>query len=87
MQTPFPKDFVKQLLYTNDIEFRDVSDWCGWDKGNTAQLISLFVRKNAFQRDGRGYRKTARFIEFLKELLNSKEMEMGDRPDYMTEEF
>jgi len=87
MQTPFPRDFVKQLLYTNDIEFRDVSDWCGWDKGNTAQLISLFVRKNAFQRDGRGYRKTARFIEFLKELLNSKEMEMGDRPDYMTEEF
>ena len=87
LQTPFPHDFVKQLLYNNEIEFRDVCDWCGWDKGSTAQLISLFVRKNAFQRSGRGYRKTAKFIEFLKELAVSKDMELCDRPEYVSEEF
>lgn len=87
LQTPFPYDFVQQMLYTNDIDFRDISDWCGWEKGETSQLLSLFVRKNALQRNGRGYRKTARFIEFLKTLLKSKEMEISNRPDFIGEEF
>lgn len=87
LQTPFPSDFVQQMLYTNDIDFRDICDWCGWEKGETSQLLSLFVRKNALHRNGRGYRKTARFIEFLKLLLKSKEMETCNRPDYIAEEF
>jgi len=87
LQSPFPEDFVQQLLYTNLIEFRDICDWCGWDKGPTAQLLSLLVRKNALQRDGRGYRKTPKFIEFLKELLVSDEMKLNARPDYVNEEF
>lgn len=87
LQTPFPHDFVQQLLYTNDIEFRDISDWCGWEKGSTGQMLSLLVRKNALQRNGRGYRKTARFIEFLKELLKSEKMEISNRPDFIGEEF
>ena len=87
LQTPFPHDFVQQLLYTNAIEFRDICDWCGWEKGATTQMLSLLVRKNALQRDGRGYRKTAKFIVFLKELLKSKEMKASERPDYVGEEF
>ena len=87
LQSPFPEDFVQQLLYTNLIEFRDLCDWNGWDKGPTAQLLSLFVRKNALQRDGRGYRKTPKFIEFLKALLVSEEMKLNVRPDYVNEEF
>jgi len=85
LQTPFPYDFTQQLLYTNDIEFRDISDWCGWDKGGTAQLVSLLVRKNALQRNGRGYRKTAAFITFLKKLLKSKNMKDCNRPNYVEE--
>ena len=87
LQTPFPRDFVQQILHTNEIDFRDVCDWCGWEKGETTQLLSLFVRKNALQRNGRGYRKTSRFIEFLKLLLRSKEMEICDRPNFVSEEF
>jgi len=87
LQTPFPRDFVQQILHTNEIDFRDVCDWCGWEKGKTTQLLSLFVRKNALQRNGRGYRKTSRFIEFLKLLLRSKEMEICDRPNFVSEEF
>ncbi len=87
LQTPFPSDFVQQLLYTNDIEFRDINDWCGWDKGSTHQLVSLLVRKNALQRNGHGYRKTSTFINFLKNLLKSKEMQTSDRPDHISEEF
>lgn len=87
LQTPFPSDFVQQLLYTNEIEFRDICDWCGWEKGATVQMLSLLVRKNALQRDGRGYRKTPKFIEFLKKLLKSKEMQTCSRPDYVGEEF
>jgi len=85
LQTPFPYDFTQQLLYTNDVEFRDISDWCCWDKGGTIQLVSLLVRKNALQRNGRGYRKTAAFIAFLKKLLKSKEMQSSNRPSHIEE--
>ena len=85
LQSPFPYDFVQQMLYTNEMDFRDISDWLGWDKAPTAQLLSLFVRKNALQRAGHGYRKTPKFISFLKELLVSKEMQDNKRPDFINE--
>jgi len=87
LQTPFPVDFVKQMLYTNQIELRDICDWCGWEKSAATQLLSLLVRKHALQRDGRAYRKSPKFIEFLKNLLTSDEMKMCDRPDFIAEEF
>lgn len=86
LQTPFPKDFIQQLLYTNEIELRDICDWCGWDKTNGLQLLSLLVRKHALTRDGRGYRKTTKFIEFLKELMSSDELKSAARPDYVVED-
>lgn len=87
LQAPFPHDFVKQILFTNDIELRDICDWCGWDRGPSTQMLSLLVRKHALQRDGRGYRKTPKFIEFLKELIVSDELKNSARPEYMEEEF
>lgn len=87
LQAPFPSDLVKQLLYTNEIELRDICDWCGWDRNEGVQLLSLFVRKHALQRDKHSYRKSPKFIEFLKELLVSKDLESGDRPDYVKEDF
>jgi len=89
LQTPFPADFIKQVLYTNDIEMRDICDWCGWDKGDAIQMLSLLVRKHALQREGNGYRKTPKFIELLKKLMTSKQLQAGGRPDYIpdNEEF
>lgn len=85
LQTPFPSDIIKQLLYTNDIELRDICDWCGWDRNESMQLLSMLVRKHALLRDGFGYRKTPAFIELLKELLASAELRSNDRPSYVEE--
>ena len=87
LQTPFPSDVTKQLLYTNEIDLRDIQDWCGWDRGEGMQLLSVLVRKHALQRDGRGYRKTPAFIILLKDLLESDEMKTMDRPDFIKDEF
>ncbi len=87
LQTPFPSDVAKQLLYTNRIELCDLQDWCGWERAEANQLLSLLVRKHALQRDGRAYRKTPEFIILLKELLASDEMKMLDRPEFIKDEF
>ena len=87
LQVPFPSDFIEQMLHTNEIELRDVCDWCGWDKGDGIPLLSYFVRKHALVRDGRGYRKTPPFIELLKQLKTSPEVKVLDRPEFLEEEF
>ncbi len=87
LQVPYPSDFVEQMLHTNEIELRDICDWCGWDKGDGLQLLSYLVRKHALVRDGRGYRKTPPFIELLKALKLSPEMKVLDRPEFLEEEF
>jgi len=87
LQTPFPQDLIKQLLYTNDIELRDICDWCGWDRSEAMQLLSLFVRKHALSREKRSYRKTSQFIEFLKNLMNSDDVKVLSRPGFIQEEF
>ena len=80
--TPFPKDFIEQLLHTPSIDAQDIKDWCGWDHVAATNLISLLVRKFAIRRDGRQYRKSPAFIEMLKEMQQT----VKDRPDFITEE-
>jgi len=87
IQTPFPNDFVEQLLHTNDIELRDICDWCGWEKGDGIQLLSFLVRKHALRRSGRAYRKTPTFIELLKTLQTSEKLAKAERPEHIGEEF
>ena len=84
-QTPFPKDFCKQLLHTQKLDLQDLQDGCAWDRQEALQLLSFFVRKHALQRDGRGYRKTPSFITLLKELIDGNEL--TDRPSFIPEEF
>jgi len=87
LQTPFPADVVEQFLYTNDIELRDVCDWCGWDRTAGLQLVSFLVRKHAMYREGRSYRKSSAFIDFLKTLQASKKLGDSNRPPYVKEDF
>jgi len=84
-QVPFPKDFIEQLLHTNEIELRDICDWCGWDRGDGINLLSFLVRKHAFRRDGRAYRKNPPFIALLKEMADI--VDTFDRPAHIKEEF
>ena len=85
MQTPFAEDLVKQLLYTNEIELRDICDWTGWDRNEAGNLLSLLVRRHALIRDQRCYRKTSQFIEFLKELVLSPDLKKMTRPEHIEE--
>lgn len=78
---PFPVDFVKQCLHTSRIELVDVQDWCGWDRSDSSDLLSFLVRKHAFVRDGRAYRKTPPFIRLLKNMLESDKLVA--RPAYL----
>jgi hypothetical protein len=83
--TPYARDLVEKMLQTPEIDSRDVCDWCGWEQDDARQLLSLLVRKNALTRDGRGYRKSAPFIELLKGMRGSAEMESRARPGWVRE--
>lgn len=84
-ETPFPKDFIKQMLHTTEIELVDIQDWCGWNRIEAQALLSLLVRKHAVVRDDRHYRKTPSFIQLLKKML--EDSDYPDRPDFIKEEF
>ncbi len=75
---PFPYDFIESLLRRDRIESQDIQDWCGWERKEANDLLSILVRKHALVRDSRGYRKTSPFIALLKEISESRTM--PDRP-------
>ena len=83
--TPHPTDLAKSLLHTNKIDLIDLQDWCGWERTEAQQLLSLLVRKHALLRHNRYYRKTATFIHLLKDMLSNNKL--VDRPDHVKEEF
>jgi hypothetical protein len=80
--SPFPRDLVEQLLHTTSIELRDLCDWCGWDREDGIELLSVLVRKHALVRDRQAYRKSAAFISLLKALLERDDL---SRPEYVEE--
>ncbi len=83
LQTPFPSDFVRQILHHDDIELRDICDWCAWGSDDAIELLSFLVRKHALKRHRSSYKKTAQFIELLKSLeQTAKEY---DRPAHVGE--
>lgn len=65
---PHAADFRRHMLHTNDIELRDICDWCGYDKQSGIELLSLLVRRRALRREGRAYHKTPDFIGLLKSI-------------------
>lgn len=81
---PFPADFMKHCLHQDKIDLTDIQDWCGWERQESQELLSLMVRKHAFRRDGRSYRKTPPFIRLIKDLLSTNGF--VDRPAYVREE-
>ena len=82
---PFPRDFISQSLHTAIIDKTDIMDWCGYDREQAGDLLSLLVRKHALVRDGRAYRKTPPYILLLKDMLNGGGLE--DRPEFIRDEF
>lgn len=82
---PYPSDLIKQLIGKVSIDVQDICDWCGWERLEAQELLSLFVRKHAMARDGRGYRKTSAFITILKEMLETGGFR--DRPPHLNKEY
>lgn len=84
-ETPWPADFIKQILHRSYIELIDIQDWCSYDRVSAQELLSLLVRKHALTRERRAYRKTPSFIALLKKML--EEGDFPERPDFIEEEF
>jgi hypothetical protein len=82
-ELPWPTDFAKQCLHTTKIDLTDIQDWCGWDRSESMDLLSFLVRKHAFVRDGRSYRKTPPFIKLLR--LATESGKLTDRPQFVRE--
>lgn len=78
---PFPKDFIESMLATHEIELRDISDWCGWDRPEAIDLVSFLVRKHALIRHRYCYLKTPGFIKLLKRVRKT----VKDRPEHIEE--
>lgn len=80
-RSPYPKDLVEAMLTRDFIEPADFEDWCGWQREEAREFISLLVRKGALVRTKRAYRKTPVFIQYLKKL------DLAERPEHVKEKY
>lgn len=62
------QEFIEHAVSESVIDEQHVQDWMGWDHAESRGFMSMLVRNNALVREGRGYRKTPKFIQLLKEL-------------------
>lgn len=85
LATPFPFDFLEQMLHADSVQLRDISDWTGWDRGESTDLLSFLVRKHALIRDRKVYRKNPKFIDLMRELQNSDDLKKVSRPEHINE--
>ncbi len=83
--TPFPRDLVDSLLGATRFDQSDFQDWCGYQRDQAGEFVSLLVRKRAIMRDGRHYRKTPPFNELLRGLQSKGDLD--DRPAFLEEKF
>ena len=78
LSTKFPRDLITQLIHTDEISLVDIQDWCGIERDTAQLLLSFFVRKHALYRRKRWYVKTSEFIQLLKQIRDSGEIEKFD---------
>lgn len=68
INTRYPKDLIRQLLYRNEFTVFDFCDWLECDRNAAQKFMSFLVRKHAIFREKLDYRKTSDFIRLLKKL-------------------
>lgn len=83
---PYPREIAISFLNTGSIETVDLQDWCGWTREQAARLLSFLVRKRALTREGRNYKKSGSFINFLKDALET-EGKLVELPDHLRQEY
>lgn len=86
LSLPNPKEFLELLTAQNTFDLRDICDWSGYDIDRGKTVLSLFVRKRAIVRSKGGYHKTSPFIELIKTLLNSKDVNGFSPPEYLSKD-
>ena len=69
MNTPRPRELAQRMIATHLLEIQDFQDFCAWNRDEAAIFLSLLVRNNALQREGRAYKKTPACIQLLREII------------------
>lgn len=85
---PFAEDFISSIMATEQIDTRDVQDWCNWPRELASEFISLLVRKNALVRQSASsYRKTPAFIQLLRGIRHEDIARPAHIPEVVKDEF
>ena len=82
----FPADFVRSLMYADEITLGDICDWTETDRDEASRMLSFLVRKRALHRKRRAYIKASEFIAMLKKMEVDGLPEIG-QIDETVEEF
>jgi hypothetical protein len=75
-----PKSFVEQCLVSSTFDHNYLQDMLGIEMKDARVLLSFLLRQRALTRDGKTYRKTEAFTEFLKKLVDSIDIKI---PTYL----
>lgn len=65
------KDFLQTLLTTKDISIFDIQDITGLNLYDARAIMGSLTREGALGKDNRFYRKSSKFIEYIKKKLAS----------------
>jgi len=76
---PNVKSTLEQLLHTDELEAKDLCDWCGWQTEEANIAIGKLVQNNALTRKGRSYQKTPPFVNMLRHLVANP----PERPEHL----
>lgn len=63
------RDFLNSLLTMKDISMFDIQEITGINLYDARQITGALTREGALGKEGRFYRKSVKFIEFIKSRL------------------
>jgi hypothetical protein len=73
--TKYPNEFLTQLLHNEEINLRDIQDWCEVDRDTANGIMSSLARRQALRRVKMSYNKTPAFITLIKETIDKGKLD------------
>jgi hypothetical protein len=68
--TPFPRDFINQIMNTDDVDLQFFQDVNAWDQNTARELLSFLYRQHAIykEKESKFYKKSTNFTHLLKRI-------------------